>query len=120
MGSTGLKRILPNGKVIKYRKNPPRDANGKLIPTKKQVRARSTQSSRMKQAYKVMARMHREAGKPMPKPGTKAWGRAMANILKKNVDNDGTKHSHLLQRRAKYCRGGAKGKIGRCNNNLKK
>ena len=93
-------------KKIKYRKNPPRDLNGKVLPTKKQIKARLAAKKRMKMAHKVLK-------KNGYIPGTKEYMKEMQNILKKNMnETSGKKKSRLVKRKAKVCR--KNGKFTQC------
>ena len=103
-----ITRMLPSGETIKYRKNPPRDNNGKLVPTKKQERARMAASKRMKDASKLLKKEHGDS----IKPGTKAYGAAMREYLTKNVNESGRKRSRLGKKRAQLCR--KNGRIAAC------
>ena len=103
-------RVLPNGDTIKYRKNPARTPDGKVVPTKKQDRARVMQAKRMRTAQNIMRIEH-----PNAKPGTKQFGKYMGELLKKNLNEaTGKTKSRLTKARAQVCRKGSK--IIRCKN----
>ena len=100
---------LIDGKPIKYRVNPPRDAKGKVVPTAKQKKARAAASKRMKAAAVLLKK---EYGS-MIKPGTQAYGNAMREYLTKNLnEKTGKKKSRIVRKKAKLCRKG--GKISSC------
>ena len=102
-------RTLPDGSKIQYRKNPPRDENGKVVPTKKQRDQRQRQSRRMKTAHNIISIQHPEA-----KPGTSEYGKLLSDILTKNMNDSGKKKSRLPKLRAQVCRSGSK--IRKCSN----
>lgn len=103
-----VKRTLPSGDVIKYRKTPPVDSNGKALPTKKQLRARAQASKRMKLATQLLRKKHGDA----LLPGTPEYGAAMSEFLTKNTNETGKRRSRLPKKRAVLCR--KDGKISRC------
>ena len=105
-------RSLPDGSTIRYRTNPPRDAAGKVLPTKKQLRAREEARSRMQFVANYMKITH-----PGVPPFTKQYGKLAAGVLKKNADNKGKLRSRIPAVRAKTCRKGSR--IARCANVLR-
>ena len=104
------KTITRGGSTYEVRVNPPRDASGKALPTGKQVKARETQSKRMKQAWKVIRRRYPDE---VPKVGSKKLSKELKELLSFDTNADGKRHSHLKQSRAKECR--KDGKIAVCN-----
>jgi len=104
------KLIQRGGNVYTVRTNPPRDINGKPIPTKKQLKAREQASKRMKQAWEIL----RKRKSTIPKVGTKALGKAMKSLLTYNVNEDGKRHSRLKKERAKVCRSKDGKRIAKC------
>lgn len=91
-------RELADGSKIKYRKNPPRDNDGKVVPTQKQIKAREAASRKMANVARIMKLEY-----PDVKPFTKQYGKLVSDVMKRQVAH-----------RAKVCRNGSK--ITRCKN----
>lgn len=106
-------RILADGTVIKYRKNPPIDpTTGKPKPTSKQLKARKAASQRMRAAHTIIAASGLQAT-----PGSQAYSEQLRNILSKNINSNGKKKSRITSRRSKVCR--KNGKITSCSQLIK-
>ena len=110
-----IERRLSNGNVIKYRKDPPRDKDGNVVPTKKMQRARAQARKRLTLVSNLMKIRY-----PNLRVGTKEYGKMAGQLMKKNITEteDGPKpKTRLTKARATTCR--KDGKIARCKNLMK-
>ena len=102
------------GKTYQVRSNPPRDKNGKVVPTSHEKKRRTKAKSVMARAWENY-RLSVRRGENVPKTGTPAFKKYFGQLLKKETLPSGRQMAATHKRRLTQCRNNT-GKLKSCKN----
>ena len=106
--------VTRGGKTYQVRANPPRDKNGKVVPTSGEKKRRTQAKSVMSRAWENY-RLSVKKGENVPKTGTQAFKKYFGGLLKKETMPSGRKMAVTHKRRLVQCRNNT-GKLKSCKN----
>ena len=109
--------VTRGGKTYKVRENPPRDSNGKVVPTSGEKQRRKQAKSVMTRAWENYRRSKKN-GENVPAVGTPEFKAYFGSLLKKVTTPSGRQMAHTHVRRMVQCRNN-RGKLVSCKNNKK-